>query len=137
MTLEEKYDSLLDKLAPLVTVDHLPRNFKGVALPLTWYKPYFTGKPDEGLFVQGDGLYYTERGEARLLVKGSDEELLYVIFEGLTAELAGRYEVVHRNPKTEDTRRDWFPIQETLMGVLSEEWRLKLKRKHDQLLCDV
>lgn len=134
--IEIKFDELFARLRPHILPDHLPRNYLGEPLAPDWYRPYFSGQPDEGLFVRGNELYYTERGQERLLIRGTDDELLYVIFEGMTSEMAGSFEVRNRNPHTEDTRRDWFPIQQQLMGYINKDWESRLKEKHSKLLGD-
>ncbi|MES2526554.1 MAG: Imm63 family immunity protein [Bdellovibrionota bacterium] len=131
--IEQKFNDLLNELEQHIVADHL--NGK-----LADYKPLF-GKRElnEGQYViKENGVYqlwYTERGESGKIIESANmDDVLYLLFEGITQSLVTTFESRNRNPKSIDTRRDWFPLQEELMGHLSTEWREKLHRKLSKLL---
>ena len=70
----------------------------------------------------GYHLVVVERGQelSRLTTPDLDE-VLYQVFEGVTSELAGDYELAHRVEGI-DGRRVWFPLQVELLGRLSDDW---------------
>ena len=138
--IEQKFTELLNALEKHLVPDHYPRNHLKETLPLSVYSPRFGKREtDEGLYVmkvdENFQLWYTERGESGMILESADmDDVLYHLFEGITQSLATSFEARNRNPKTEDTRRDWFPIQENLMGQLSDKWREKLHQKLSKLI---
>lgn len=100
--------------------------------------PTFGSRSEEEYILEKNGVYerwYSERGQDQLLFKSSDaDEVLYEVFFTITLSLATAYESRHRNPLSEDTRIDWFPIQEKLLGKMSSKWEAKARAKHEALL---
>jgi len=61
------------------------------------------------------------------------DELLYWVFSGITFEMAIKYELSVRKDNM-DFRRIVFAWQETLLGILSQDWRLKEAEEHRLIL---
>lgn len=64
------------------------------------------------------------------------DELLFLVFEGVTFEMACQLELENRK-ENEDFRIQLFQIQENLIGQINEEFRLRLNNKHRRLLRNV
>lgn len=76
----------------------------------------------------------TERGSELERISGLDnDEVLYLLFEGITSIMATSYELRNRKP-TGDSRAVWFPYQEKLMAGLRPSWGIRLKTEHEQIL---
>ena len=76
----------------------------------------------------------TERGSELQRISGLDtNEVLYLLFEGITLKMATSYELRNREPSG-DGRAVWFPYQEELMARLKPYWGVKLKAEHEQIL---
>jgi hypothetical protein len=76
----------------------------------------------------------TERGSELERISGLDnDEVLYLLFEGITSIMATSYELRNRKP-TGDGRAVWFPYQEKLMAGLRPSWGVRLKAEHEQIL---
>jgi hypothetical protein len=76
----------------------------------------------------------TERGLELERISGLDnDEVLYLLFEGITSIMATSYELRNRKP-TGDGRAVWFPYQEKLMAGLRPSWGVRLKAEHEQIL---
>ena len=81
-------------------------------------------------------LYYVivERGEEISREFAVDiNDLLFRIFAGVTFSMACAFEV-RRHKKNQDSRRQLFSKQEELLGILSEEWRIREQKEHQQIL---
>ena len=76
----------------------------------------------------------TERGSELERISGLDnDEVLYLLFEGITLIMATSYELRNRKP-TGDGRAVWFPYQEKLMDGLRPSWGVRLKAEHERIL---
>lgn len=76
----------------------------------------------------------TERGTEFERIEGlSADDVLYLLFESVTFEMATRYELRNRKEGV-DGRSVWFPYQEDLMAKLSPPWGEKLKAEHEAIL---
>jgi hypothetical protein len=60
-------------------------------------------------------------------------ELLYWIFADVSFEMACKYELNNR-VENQDGRRVIFAKQEALLGILSEDWRLREQATHQAIL---
>ena len=63
----------------------------------------------------------------------SEDELLYWVFVNITFSMACKFELHNRIPN-QDVRRLLFKHQETLLGKLSEAWRLREIDAHNSIL---
>lgn len=76
----------------------------------------------------------TERGSELERISGLDnDEILYLLFEGITSIMATSYELRNRKP-IGDGRAVWFPYQEKLMAELKPSWGVRLKAEHERIL---
>ena len=76
----------------------------------------------------------TERGSEIERISGLDtDEVMYLLFEGITLAMATSYELGNRKP-IGDGRAVWFPYQEKLMAGLRPSWGVRLKAEHQQIL---
>ena len=85
---------------------------------------------------RGHHYVVVERGKEneRFSTHNSDE-LLYKIFEGVTARLAQEEERRHRLPD-QDFRRQYFHRQVELFSVLSPHWAERQAERHARILRD-
>jgi hypothetical protein len=87
--------------------------------------------------IDGNGRYnyvVVERGEELSRDIAADtNDLLFMIFSGVTFSLACDFEVKHRR-KNEDSRRQLFAKQEELLGMLNKEWRIREQKEHQEIL---
>jgi len=86
--------------------------------------------------VDAGGYHYivVERGQEVSHVTTNDlDELLYNVFEGITFELACRYELKHR-VTGQDFRRLLFKHQAELLSMLSARWDEIESRDHQRIL---
>jgi hypothetical protein len=93
-----------------------------------------SGRPH--IEVDSKGYHYViaERGQELERHTSSDiDELLYLIFQWITFELAVKYELDHRIPG-QDVRRILFERQENLLLRLSPAWGERRKQEHEQIL---
>ncbi|MEQ7874726.1 Imm63 family immunity protein [Sphingomonas sp. ASV193] len=87
--------------------------------------------------IEVDGAYHfivRERG-LEISRKQTDDldELLYWIFEGLTARMSWDFELQHRRP-FEDSRRQAFTKQLELLASLSSEWAVRQRLEQEDIL---
>jgi len=76
----------------------------------------------------------TERGSELDRISGlGNDEVLYLLFEGITSIMATSYELRNRKP-TGDGRAVWFPYQEKLMAGLRASWGVRIRAEHEQIL---
>lgn len=76
----------------------------------------------------------TERGSEFERIKNlSADDVLYLLFNGITQHMATRYELKNRVPET-DGRSVWFPYQERLMERLNPVWGERLRKEHQRIL---
>ena len=76
----------------------------------------------------------TERGSELERKRTSDpEEILYWLLEGVTMQVATRFETKNRIAGR-DSREIWFPYQEELLRSLKPEWGERKKKAHARIL---
>lgn len=93
-----------------------------------------SGRPH--IEVDSGGYHYiiAERGQELEHHTHSDiDELLYLIFQWITFELAIKYELDHRI-NGQDVRRVLFERQENLLSRLSAAWGERRKQEHEQIV---
>jgi hypothetical protein len=86
--------------------------------------------------VDKRGMHFVviERGqELQRHITDELDDLLYLIFEGVTQTMSAKFELQNRI-ETQDSRRLWFPYQEDLLGKLNETWRHKSNKEHQSVL---
>jgi hypothetical protein len=92
------------------------------------------GRPHIEVDARGYHYVIAERGHEFQRHTTTDiDELLYKVFQGVTFELAGRYELKHR-VQEQDFRRVLFSYQEELLSQLAPSWGERRKREHEQIL---
>jgi hypothetical protein len=96
---------------------------------------------EDGLWIEvstdprGFKAFYQERGRASELVSADDRDgLLEYMMADVAFGLAGRTELANRRPG-EDSRRQMFSVQETLMDRLDPRWGDNLRRRHADILA--
>ena len=104
-------------------------------LPTFGYSCDFA-RPHIDVDATGDHLIVIERGreDSRLTTCDLDE-LLYHVFDGITSQMAGKYELAHRIDG-EDFRRLWFRRQVELLAMLSDAWARRQAAEHEATLRD-
>lgn len=96
--------------------------------------PQHNGSPHVEMISGKFDFVVTERGSVLERVSGLDtDEVLYLLFEGLTFIMATSYELSNRKPAG-DGRSVWFPYQEKLMAGLKPSWGTRLKAEHEKIL---
>lgn len=93
-----------------------------------------SGRPH--IEVDNRGYHYiiVERGnEFEHYITFDLEEILYLIFQSTTFEIACKYEIENRNLE-EDFRRILFKYQEDLMFTLSQSWGERKIMEHAEIL---
>lgn len=94
-----------------------------------------SARPNIEVDEQGYHYIVLERGhENEHLITTDLDELLYRVFDGVTFELACRYELKHRK-WGKDSRRILFACQEELLSWLNPAWGERRKREHEQILA--
>lgn len=137
--LEIVYKALFCVLAASVTDDHLSKDEFGNRIPFgSGYGPNFVNEPDEGSWVERAGhgfdLRVVDRGVRRnLLWSATADDVLFAVFKSITQTLATNYEARHRIPG-EDSRQQWFKIQEDMMRRLVHDWGERLQAGRPSLL---
>ncbi len=126
----------------ITTLSTLAAEFKKLSSGLEvrdYFKPFHTtpqndGSPHIELGKNGFEFVVTERGIELERVKGlSVDDVLYLLLEGTTFEMATDYELKKRKPGI-DGRSVWFPYQEQLMASLKPAWGERLALKHKRIL---
>ena len=118
---------LLNILARNIDDDYYPRNVHGKILTFQQRMPVTFDFPvgDATPFIElRNGQFHfviSERGQEIKRVAGSPDEVLALLFEGITFELAGQFELRHR-VKGQDSRRLLFSKQIELLKLLSPQW---------------
>lgn len=126
------YEGLLAVLAASITKDYLSRDGFGNRIALgPAYGPSFETEPDEGSWVECQegvfSLLYTERGLRRIILRNATaDDVLFAVFKSITQTLATTFEAGNR-VAGEDSRRQWFRIQERLMEQLNPAWADRLR----------
>lgn len=104
-----------------------------------YYKAFHTspqqdGTPHVEMKSEKFEFVVTERGSEFERISGLDnDEVLYLLFKGVTSPMAISYELRNRRP-TGDGRDVWFAYQEKLMAGLKPSWGVRLKAEHEQIL---
>jgi len=104
-----------------------------------YYKSFHTAPQHDGSphIEVADGKFQfvvTERGlEFERIDNLAADDVLYLLFEGITQHMATTYELNNRIPET-DGRSVWFPYQERLMEGLNPAWGERLMKEHQQVL---
>jgi hypothetical protein len=120
--IEEEVDRLAAKIGPA-----------GHVLP-TYGRTEDYARPHIELDQRGYHFVVVERGQELQRVTTDDlDELLYIIFEGVTFNLACDYEVRHRIPH-QDCRRLLFQRQIELLSILSARWAEREAADHQRTL---
>ncbi|MGY6648305.1 Imm63 family immunity protein [Wenyingzhuangia sp. IMCC45574] len=95
------------------------------------------GDATPNIEVDNSGNYHfvvSERGnEYERKVFEDENELLYLIFSGITFSMACDFELKNRN-QSEDFRKQIFEKQFELMNRLKEEWGEKIISEHQDIL---
>ena len=118
---------LLDVLARNIDDDYYPRNVHGIVLTFSQRMPVTFDFPigDATPFVElRNGQFHfviSERGSEVKRFAGNPDEVLALLFEGITFELAGQFELRHR-VKGQDSRRLLFSKQIELLKLLNPQW---------------
>lgn len=105
------------------------------------YKSFHTTPQHDGSphIEVGDGKFQfvvTERGtEFERIGNLSADDVLYLLFDGITQRMAMTYELKNRIPEI-DGRSVWFPYQERLMANLNPEWGERLRKAHQDVLVN-
>ena len=127
-----------------VSLVSLANEFRRLVAPLnveSYYKSFHTSPTHDGSphieFVDGKFHFVvTERGtEFERITNLSTDDVLYLLFDGITQHMATTYELQNRKQGI-DGRSVWFPYQEDLMRKLNPEWGEKLKAKHERILLE-
>jgi hypothetical protein len=125
-----------------LSISALAAEFHAMAAQLNvepYYKAFHTSPQHDGAphVEMRSGKFefvVTERGSELERISGLDnDEVLYLLFEGITSIMATSYELRNRKPGG-DGRSVWFPYQEKLMEELRPSWGVRLKVEHEQIL---
>lgn len=106
-----------------------------------YYKSFHTTPQHDGSphIEVADGKFQfvvTERGmEFERVGNLSADDILYLLFAGITQRMATTYELQNRIPDT-DGRSVWFPYQERLMANLNPAWGERLRKEHQDVLAN-
>ena len=93
-----------------------------------------SGRPHIEVDTRGYHYIVAERGQELEHHTHSDiDELLYLIFQWITFELAVKHELAHRI-QGQDVRRVLFAHQQDLLSRLSPAWGERRKQEHEQIL---
>lgn len=104
-----------------------------------YYKPFLTAPTHDGTprIESIDGKFHfviTERGSEFERIKDlSADDVLYLLFVGVTQRVATAEEFKHRIEGI-DGRTVWFPYQERLMYELNPRWGARMKEQHEAIL---
>ena len=131
-------------MSDITSLADLAQKFHSMAADLnveSYYKAFHTTPQQEGSphIELADGKFQfvvTERGlELERIVSLSADDVLYLLFNGITQHMATTYELQNRIPET-DGRSVWFPYQEQLMENLNPSWGGKLREEHRHVLAN-
>jgi hypothetical protein len=132
-------ERLLAVLSRNIDDDYYPRNVYGQILsfaksiPVTFDVP----KGDATPFIEmRNGQFHfviSERGCEFERVSGNPDEILALLFEGITFDLAGQFELRHRI-NGQDSRKLLFSKQVDLLTLLNAEWAQSVSEKQRKTL---
>ena len=132
-------ERLLDVLARNIDDDYYPRNVQGEILNFAKYAPvtFDVPKGDATPFVElRNGQFHfviSERGNEFERVSGTADEILALLFEGITFDLACNFELRHR-VRRQDPRKKLFAKQIDLLTLLKEQWAQSVSEKQHKTL---
>lgn len=130
---------LLDILARNINDDYYPRNVRGDILkfdkwtPVTFDSPIGDATPFVELKKGQFNFVISELGEEYERIAGNADEILALIFEGVTSELASRFELANR-VEGQDSRRKMFFKQIELLNLLNSAWASSKAEEHQKIL---
>ncbi len=131
-------------MSEITSLSDLAHKFRAMVAGLDvepYYKsfqttPQYDGSPH---IEVADGKFQfvvTERGsEFERISNLSADDVLYLLFQGITRRMASTYELQNRAPET-DGRSVWFPYQERLMESLNPAWVERLRKEHQHVLAN-
>ena len=131
-------------MSDITSLADLAQKFRAMVAGLDvepYYKSFHTAPQHDGSphIEVGDGKFQfvvTERGtEFERIGNLSADDVLYLLFDGITQRMATTYELKNRMPET-DGRSVWFPYQERLMANLNPEWGERLRKAHQDVLAN-
>lgn len=131
-------------MSDIASLSDLAKKFRSMAAALDvepYYKSFRTAPKHDGSphIEMVDGKFQfvvTERGsEFERIGNLSADDVLYLLFEGITLHIATQYELRNRVSGV-DGRSVWFPFQEKLMANLNPLWGEKLKAAHQRILAN-
>ena len=96
----------------------------------------FTLSDGETVYVDREGYHYVVMCRGKLdehTVTKDLDELLYIVFDGITDEMATQYEVKHRR-QGEDFRRLLFAKQIELMTQLNPKFKKRIELELEEVL---
>jgi hypothetical protein len=124
------------------SIEALSQEFKRIVRDLEvddYYKSFHTTAQHDGSphIELAEGHFHfvvTERGMELERIAGlTSDDVLYLLFEGITQHMATEYELHHRTERI-DGRAVWFPYQEELMRRLNPHWGERLEEEHESVL---
>lgn len=128
----------------ITSLSALAQKFRAMAEDLDvepYYKSFHTTPQHDGSphIEVADGKFqfvFTERGsEFERIGNLSADDVLYLLFDGITQRMATTYELKNRIPEI-DGRSVWFPYQERLMESLNAAWGERLRKEHQHVLAN-
>jgi hypothetical protein len=131
-------------MSTITSISGLAQKFRQMVTPLdvdSYYKIFHTTPQHDGSphieMENGEFQFVvTERGTEFERIKNlSADEILYLLFKGITLSMATQYELRNRIEGI-DGRSTWFPYQESLMEKLNPLWGIKLKAEHERILME-
>lgn len=131
-------------MSDIASLTDLARKFQAMVAGLDvgpYYKslhttPQHDGSPHIEVANGKFQFVVTERGsELKRIDHLSEDDVLYLLFNGITQHMATTYELQNRIPGT-DGRSVWFPYQERLMENLNPSWGERLREEHRRVLAN-
>ena len=130
----------MSDIAPLADLE---KKFRAMVADLEvepYYKMFHTSPQHDGsphIEIANGRFQFvvTERGsEYERVGDLSADDVLYLLLDGITQQMATTYELQNRIPET-DGRSVWFPYQEHLMERLNPSWGERLRDEHRRVLA--
>ncbi|MGE5424589.1 MAG: Imm63 family immunity protein [Syntrophothermus sp.] len=110
-----------------------------VNIPAPSLAYYFIPNQDAHPYIEIDNngqmnYVISERGqEYQRNITDDPDELLYLLFENVTRNMASDYELANRK-EGQDMRHILFSKQEELLGILNENWKKRKIEEHKQVI---
>jgi hypothetical protein len=117
-------------------VDKLARKINAPQALLPTYGTSTDGGHPHVEIDEKGNLFYVivERGQVMKRYQALDiDDLLYTIFLSITFNLASQQELNQRR-QNEDSRRQIFNIQESLLEQLKLDWKFRIKEYHNGII---